>query len=67
MTVKIITPDGGTPTYHFVIALRGEVIGSITFKDKKDLEHFQHAYNTIVPLGFGSLQLDIDTTDDENE
>jgi hypothetical protein len=65
MTVKILTPEGGTPTYHLVIALRNEIIGSITFKNKTDAEHFQQMYNTLQPLGFGFLDLHIDVTDDE--
>ncbi len=65
MTLKILTPEGGIPTYHLVIALRGKVIGSITFEEKNDLDHFLQMYKTIQPLQFGYLELQIDTKDDE--
>jgi hypothetical protein len=66
MTVKIITPEGGTPAYHLAIALRGKIIGSLTFEEKNDLDHFLQMYRTITPLGYGYLQLNIDTSEDEH-
>lgn len=67
MTVKIIIPEGGKPQYIMAIAVRGDIIGSITFTNQKDLEHFNQAFESLIPLGFGSIRLDIDTYEDGNE
>ena len=67
MTVKIITPEGGTPQYVFLIALRNNIIGNVTFTNKKDLEHFNEAFKPLLELGFGMLNLEIDGTPDEGE
>ena len=67
MTVNIITPEGGSKNYVFMIALRNEIIGNVIFKDKKDLEHFKEKFDELQPLGFGCLQLNIDCQDDDNE
>jgi hypothetical protein len=66
MTVKILTPEGGTPNYVVLLALRNEIIGNIIFKNKDDLDNFLQMYKTLQPIGFGQLELNIDTRDDDN-
>lgn len=68
MTVNIITPEGGSKTYVILIALRNEIIGNIIFKDKKDVDDFKQNYAPLQEIGYGHMQLNIDTQgDNENE
>lgn len=61
---KLKTQKSGSSTYHFIIALRDEILGGITFKEKEDLVNFKKAYESLANLGFGSLSLEIDTKED---
>jgi hypothetical protein len=66
-TTKINTPIGGSPNYHVALALRDNVIGSITFKNCDDLNHFKMVYAVLEPLGFGFLELHIDCEEKNDE
>ena len=66
MTVNIKTPKSGTPTHLFVISLRDEVIGNIIFNNSTDLKLFEDMYDALQTVGFGSIRLDIDVSE-ENE
>ena len=59
--VKIDTPKGGTPTYVFIIGVRDNILGSVTFTNKNDYEIFNENFNLLYKHGFSSIKLDIDT------
>lgn len=66
MTLKVITPEGGQPSYHIALALRNRIIGSVTFENKNDLDIFLQAYEPLGAYKFGLLELHIDCTEDED-
>lgn len=63
--VRIETPKGGEPVYHLVLSVNDNVVGSVTFKDAVDRNTFLTHYNLLAPLGYGYIEMQIDTENTE--
>lgn len=63
--ISIETPKGGEPVYHLVLALNDIVIGSVTLKTSHDRNTFLTHYNKLAALGYGFIEMQIDTEESE--